>query len=251
MPGRKKKQSCDCCEIGDPGITGPPGPPGPAGVIGIPSTFVVAGSTVPGDLAMFADSNGVLQDSGIASSDVLLQQVDIFGDGSDGNITWTGGGTITLTSNVYARNITISGSGTTINPNNFAVYAQGTLSMAPNTFFRSDGGNGANGTASAGGTAGAGPFTTTQTNGGLLLNFIGAGNGGGLNQNGFGTTVSSTSGSAGGSPGNGGNSDVKVGGVNNVSVPATTAMRVRFKSFAYLQNGMLYGRWMAWSRGCW
>ncbi|MFO0824982.1 MAG: hypothetical protein U0792_17985 [Gemmataceae bacterium] len=99
----------------------------------------------------------------------------VFGDGSDGSLTYDGSTTIlgmapvanvyTLTRDIWASTITVN-NGVTIKPAGFRIFCSGTLTN--NGTIQNDGGNGGSGTstlAGAAGTAGAANETWGPSNG--------------------------------------------------------------------------------------
>lgn len=149
----------------------------------------------------------------------------IFGDGSDGAVTFNGtttynsfsslsGSTYTLTRDIFCSGITVS-SGVTIIPNGYRIYCNGTLSNAG--IISANGANGGNGTSSLGGLAGVAGNNTGPLGGGV------AGGAGGAAGNNNGSPGNSTTNSGGGNGGKGGEStgDNLAGNAGTASLTTT------------------------------
>ena len=82
-------------------------------------------------------------------------QIVIYGDGSDGDVTLTSG-TTTLTRDMYYNNLTISGTAV-LNTSNFRIFVKGILdiSAAPSGSIANNGGNGGNSATTGAGAAGS------------------------------------------------------------------------------------------------
>lgn len=156
----------------------------------------------------------------------------VYGDGSDGTIILDGttdytsfstrsGSTYTLTRDVLAQDLTVQ-TGVTLRTAGYRVFVRGTLTNQGT--ISHDGGNGGNGTASAGGAAGSGAVGGTTSNGATNGGAGGtpSSGAGGSAPNASAMTASgaTTSGSVGGTGGAGGTATGAGGSGGNATLPA-------------------------------
>jgi hypothetical protein len=115
-----------------------------------------------------------------------------FGDGRDGDVTYSSG-TTTLTRDMYYNNLSLTGTAI-LNPDGYKIYVKGTLSVAVGAKIQRNGNNGGNGGGASLGTGGtAGTAGTALTQGTLNADIAGsAGSAGSA----YGSGVSSPSGVA-------------------------------------------------------
>jgi len=135
-----------------------------------PEGAMTAGAQVYGDDGVFiGNDDGVFKMSIISSSgslkydgvnltinDLSLNFQDVFGDGSDGDVTISG--STSLTRDMYYDNLTVEAAGN-LNPNGFRIFVKGTLTnegtIARNGNAGGNGGNAGPIYSGTGGTAGA------------------------------------------------------------------------------------------------
>jgi len=161
-----------------------------------------------------------------------------FGDGSDGDVTVTNT-QVTLTRDMYYRNLTFSGGGAGIFPAGFRVYVSGTLTMPSSTLIYGGGNAGGNGASGVAGSAGAAlpaanlGASTAGSAGGT------AGTGTGGNSSVAGAVVGM--GGAGGSGGAGGEvfGISAPGGTAGVGGPATYSPRIILTDWLSRTTGVL------------
>lgn len=171
-----------------------------------------------------------------AASDIGTDLTDLtfFGDGSDGDVIVSTG--ITLTRDVYYRNLTMAAGGTITTAGN-RIFVAGTLLDTGNVAgaIRCDGNTGSNGSLTLGG-AGAGATTTASVAGG------GAGVIGGTGATGVGATAAASAapnnGGVSGAGGKGGNS-TNAGGASRAATAATLVTPVRVFTLELRRNTLL------------
>lgn len=127
---------------------------------------------------------------------------DIFGDGSDGNVTL--GGNTTITRDMYYNNLTIPLT-YTLNTDGYRVYVKGTLTRSGTGYIYNNGGNGGNG--GDGSSAGSGTGGTAGTAGAVAHGYtVPSGAVGKIGIAGLGTAGSVSNYSSAGSNGTAGDS---------------------------------------------
>lgn len=173
---------------------------------------------VAGQILQFV-ANGSTVVRSVAKSSMTSSTLSFFFmDGSDGNVTISGG-TTTLTRDMYYDTLTIDSTGVLV-PAGFCIFCK--TACVNNGIIEMNGGSGANGTALAGGTGG-----TPTTSSGELVSGQSGKNGGGPAANGSNAVGSSTS--LGGLGGVGGNSATQTGGT-------VTAGNTLIVGRTYLEN---------------
>lgn len=131
---------------------------------------IYVGNNSTGNYMQYDTTSGEL-----VVNDTVLSNQDVFGDGTDGDVT-IASGTTTLTSDMYYNNLTIS-SGAILETAGYRIFVKGTLTNA-GTIRRNgnNGGNGGNGAnPTGGGSAGTG---ATALSNGTIYGSVAGSNGG-------------------------------------------------------------------------
>lgn len=136
----------------------------------------------------------------------------VFGDGSDGDDTITGGTTV-LTRDVYYQNLTIEASGV-LDANGFRVFVAGTLTIESGGYIHNNGADGASG--AAGGAGGA------AASSGSVLGGSSGGAGGNVSNGTVGTGLANAIGGNGGAGGVGDGGTYTGGGGGAAAAPAAS-----------------------------
>ncbi len=157
--------------------------------------IVYTAASVVSRLGVGANGTVLTADSTQATGVNWLTPLNIFGDGSDGDVTIST--SVTMTRDMYYNNLTVNNSGT-LDTGGFKIYAKGTLDVTPTGVIRRNG---------ISGSIGANASSTN----------LGAGGGGGSVLSG-GTLYGALGGTSGGSGSNGG---VNAGGSGNQGAVAT------------------------------
>jgi len=156
-------------------------------------------------------------------------QIQSYGDGSDGDVTLNSG-TTTLTRDMYYNNLTINGTAS-LRPAGFRVFVMGTLDLtaAPALAIASFGGTGGNSATNGGGAAGAAPHTANTLGTGTAGSAGGTGGTGAGAQAGAPTNVTVGDGGAGGngSAGGSGNAGANAGGAARAGASVSNPVSFR------------------------
>lgn len=202
------------------------------------------GSTAGGELQ--AKKSEADAASALATTNLALSAGGLFGDGSDGTVTFDGSATVlglapssntyTLIRNIYPANMTVN-SGVRIITSGFKIYCSGTLTNAG--FISANGANGGNGATPTAGSLGA-AYSANELGANQSGGAGGAGGNFGAGSPGGGVSAPPTGG--GGASGHGGAGGIGVanpGGSPNPS--AFTPILFRFLSHTIV----------VWSAGTW
>ena len=158
---------------GAQGAQGPQGPQGPAGATGAPGAPGSPGAQGPQGTQGPQGAQGTQGAPGVGID-------SLFGDGSDGNVTVTAN--TTLSQDMYYSNLTID-PGVTLNPGGYRIFVAGTLTLDNGSSIARNGidGSGSTGGAAlqpgtlggsaAGGSAGFGGDSITNSLGGDLSHY--------------------------------------------------------------------------------
>jgi len=146
-----------------------------------PANNATVGATFGSNVAGGGSGNTQVSNAGYAT----LYRQTIFGNGADGALTYNGGGTSTLTADIYATSITISNN-TTLATGGYRIFCSGTLSIESGSKITGNGNAG---------SVGGDPVTSTG----------GIGGAGGTKTSGFIENVAGSVGGAGASGANNGN----------------------------------------------
>jgi hypothetical protein len=166
--------------------------------------------------------------------------VPFYGDGSDGDVTIPVGTTVSLSRDMYYRNLTVSGNNTLLSPTGYRIFVSGILDTTNSTGTTGIGRSGSAGGNASGATGGtSGTTSTSQTIGGGGGGTVGPSGTTGVGANG-GTSPgqSATLGGRGGIAGSGGGLGA-VGTAGNVSGSASDN-RMSFFDFNLLRGAALY-----------
>lgn len=174
-----------------------------------------------------------------------------WGDGSDGACSYTDGMTSTLTMDANCTTLTITGSGTIVNPAGYRIFAR-TCTLGTNAKIQRNGNNGTNGAANSGGTGGAGGAGATALAAGSLPGALvgadgGAGGtaGGSSCMNGSAGASAIVIGSAGAAGGAGNAGCGATGGAAGTATTSGFRLRDLYSALAFfdpINNGLIYSR---------
>ncbi|MDE2104917.1 MAG: hypothetical protein KGL39_47205, partial [Patescibacteria group bacterium] len=189
-----------------------------------PNGTYAIGSGPTGSPTFTVTPAGVMNCTGATVNGSPIANEDVYGDGSDGTVTFDGstsvtgfslsGGVYTQTRDVYFADMTVN-SGVTVKTASYNVYANGSVSISgtigPIGADGTAGGNGSNGVAGGGAASGGTAGDSTASAGAMGVSAIG--NGSAINGNAASSgssasstanTINSTSGSQGGQGGTSG-----------------------------------------------
>jgi hypothetical protein len=152
----------------------------------VASYFTATSTTATSSFAYSTNlTSGCYAVNGVCEKDI--QRMEYFGDGSDGDVTYTADQTLTRT--MYYNNLTISNNSTTT-PAGFIIFVKGTLTIDSGSVIDRSGGAGTKGSGSTGGGVGTACTTSASIELGAAAGAAGAGANGGTAAGGSASGVS-------------------------------------------------------------